>query len=395
MPPKRHQENIMYISFIYAFISLLLIVSALVMSHFALQSGNGFTIKQLLTLWIIIGIAIVIADKIRIRIHDKRIEKKMNALVTEEYTQSPEWKQANTRYADAHPLKTVSKSGIRTLISGFYTFSPINMTCAAAAGVVMAGYFSIINYKSVPFYHTASLFLIIFTVASTVLLIVIRKFTTVPYRAWLKAMINQNPDFYAELQKRFDNAKYVKTGESLLFLGKDSVLMCNLLGIAEIPYANIAGVARTVLSCPQYINLTSHTGTGKDYYCGLKCKTGIVTDIIPSGSPVSSLWYQEVKYKIKIATNVIHSGSSGSSPWSKVSRQIITKGGANEPLISDLDQISAFFPLNEHQTDMFIREISKKLDNISIPDEYEVMKLTEEYNPNPVGNFDVSDYFIR
>lgn len=290
----------MILAFIYWF-SIFALLAFGVFISFLINQNYGF--NPFAVTGVTVGLLMLLAflaDKLRIRLHDRRILAKAESCCTGRHYRDPAWQRAFAAYESRHPLRQLSRGGVVSRVTRFFRLSPLNFKAAIALLVFLYGGLRLIvgvegvgldpaKWDSFLLWNLGLpvLFFVLFFILSGF-------FTGVPCKVWLKQISRSRGNRESgersrsrpDPEKVLDSARYLSSGESLFIFGNNHLLMANLDGVMLLPWSRIAEVTRAVLVFPQYLRTRR---IGNYYYCGLKLYQGVIIRFRDTDDDVSDI----------------------------------------------------------------------------------------------------------
>lgn len=363
----------MFREVIYFFVVVALIPASYYLGHpfyraFASHREPVTALGIFLGAGAVVFVSAYIADKIRISIHDRRLRQKAADMEMKDFYETPEWQNALRNYLSHHPFKTVSRGGVTSLVKRFFQFSGMNFRAAGFLTIIAAGYYLLVGATDAESWqsHFRNTFMVA-AVFYGIVFFPVLFITTVPFKSWRKQYRKKNPNGAAVLEKMFDGAKYVSSGESLMVLGDTHVLLANLNGVMTLPWDSIRSVSRTIWIYPRRLMFGSKNPQSR-YYTGLIFKTGLCVSVVPgvTDDPVPLNWGTPDSFVHLYETNIDHGDIYGS------------------------EGITLQFTFNEYQMALLESEIRKR---IGQSEEDSRVRLIEKAQRRlDFGNYNLSDY---
>ncbi len=350
------------------------------------------------------------ADKIRIRLHDRRILAKAESFSDGRPYRNPEWRRKFAAYEVRHPLRQLSRGGVTSLVRRFYRLSPLNVRAAILMTVIIYGFIRLNTLTDGVGLNPAAwddfllwnlglpalIFALFFAIAGF--------FTGAPGKVWLKRIRRSRAEHksdrrggvFSDPEMLFDSARYLSAGESLFVFGKSHLLMANPDGVMAVPWSSITQVTRAVCAFPDYLRL-GH-GERHRYYCGLKLYRGvIITFRHPCDAPDmpkdwQGAYYENSGFQKEGACYYLPEITEDAAPDSR--RETELSDAAPPGRLPGYPVPHAeFFPLNEFQMQIFIAEICRRF-RLSLKEPCDFFKKSgATARGHDFGHYDLSDYF--
>ena len=361
----------------YYFIALVVVVGAVFFAVLLIfdflgagRAGGLSDVGIVLGVLAAVSLTAYIADRIRIRIHDRRILRKAAEMEMRAYYESPEWQQGYRSYLAAHPVKKISRGGTIPLLKRFFKFSGMNFRAAGCLTLIAAVYYFLVGsdgFSAVSLIpHIRNTFVVAVIFYGFIFFPVIF-ITTVPFKSWRKARRRKNARSLDSLEKLYEGAGYVSSGEALIVLGEREVLLCNLEGVMSVPWERIRGVSRVVRTYQTY--LFERPGYPPVYSTGMEFETGICLTVAPgdfvSGDDFPQNW---VAHEL---ADYLRSQVKSGNTYAK-------------------EGFTLHFLFNEYQMVFLEAEIRKRIGQSE--EESYVRRIYEAPGRRDFGNYNLSDY---
>lgn len=272
-------RDVMY----YAGVVILFLLTVFLTAIIAPLVAPGATIFIGFGIMVFLYSAAFMLNRMRIRISDRWILETTERIERDSAGTDPETALAFKEYFQTHPVRQLPRTGVKSAIRRFYTFTPLNFRAAGFLTLLAAGYYCFMSLANdMPHDMHWTIFLVLSAVKSVAVVyppafLLTLVVTTVPYKSWVRRHRKGNDPKFSELDRLFGGARYIASGNSLIALGEEHLLLCNLNGLMVLPLERVRSVRRCVWNYPHYLEL-GH-GTPLKISTGLCHVTGLYIEI--------------------------------------------------------------------------------------------------------------------